>query len=131
MLLYGLEQDNYKDSTQRITYCNILFVKKILIHQYYNTTDKQPFKFFLYYSHLLPSKRKECSSPPRKVSIQTQLYLMGWGVYLTAVDILGDVRKRLRARGDICHLAHFTMPALRTPIPGQGAVIFSRVAQQN
>jgi len=115
----------------RITYCNTLFVKKPPIHRYYNTTDKQPFKFLPYYSHLLPSKRKECSSPPKKASIQTQLFLRGWGLYLTAADILGDLRKRLRARGDICHLARFTVPALRTPTLGQGAVIFSRVAQQN
>lgn len=43
----------------------------------------------------------------------------------------GGSTQRLRARGDICHLAHFTVPALRTAILGQGAVIFSRVAQQN
>lgn len=52
-------------------------------------------------------------------------------MHLTALDILGDLRKRLRAHGDICHLAHATVPALRTPILGLGAVIFSRVAQHN
>ncbi|EOB06143.1 hypothetical protein Anapl_08971 [Anas platyrhynchos] len=39
---------------------------------------------------------------------------VGW-VHLTASDIVGNLRKRLRTHGDICHLAHITVPALRCP----------------
>lgn len=96
MIFYGLEHDDYKDSTKNhLLQCMVCKKKIILIHWYYNTMDKQPFKFLLHYSHLLPSKRKECSYPPRKACIQTQLFLRGCGVYLSTADILGDVRKRL------------------------------------
>lgn len=89
LLLYGSEQDNYKDSTKNhLLQCTC---KKALIHQYNIITDKQPFKFLMYYSHPLPP------CPGKQVS--RQLFLRGCGAVPNRSRYFGG------SRGDICHLA--------------------------